>query len=88
LGKPIIQHLLRCQGIGVNDYSLTLDALHLQHPRLLQRQGRVFQNIVTIKLGGHPHPAPPFSSVAGRFGKAGERERAGGAIACCQDNLK
>jgi hypothetical protein len=34
--KPMIQHLLRCQGIGVNDYSLTLDALHLQHPRLLQ----------------------------------------------------
>jgi hypothetical protein len=27
------------QGIGVNDYSLILDALHLQHPRLLQRQG-------------------------------------------------
>jgi hypothetical protein len=27
------------QGIGVNDYSLTLDALHLRHPRLLQRQG-------------------------------------------------
>jgi hypothetical protein len=37
LGKPMIQHLLRCQGIGVNDYSLTPDALHLQHPRLLQR---------------------------------------------------
>jgi len=36
-GKPMILHLLRCQGIGVNDYSLTLDALHLQHPRLLQR---------------------------------------------------
>jgi hypothetical protein len=30
----MIQHLLRCQGIGVNDYSLTLDALHLQHPRV------------------------------------------------------
>jgi hypothetical protein len=28
------------QGLGVNDYSLTLDALHLQHPRLLQRQGK------------------------------------------------
>ena len=39
-GKPMIQHLLRCQGIGVNDYSLTLDALHLQHLRLLQRQGK------------------------------------------------
>jgi hypothetical protein len=33
----MIQHLLRSQGIGVNDYSLTLDALHLLHPRLLQR---------------------------------------------------
>jgi membrane-bound lytic murein transglycosylase A len=43
-GKPMIQHLLRCQGIGVNDCSRTpelveRDALHLQHPRLLQRQG-------------------------------------------------
>jgi len=36
-GKPMIPHLLRCQGFGVNYYSLTLDALHLQHPRLLQR---------------------------------------------------
>jgi hypothetical protein len=36
-GKPMIPHLLRSQGIGVNYYSLTLDALHLQHPRLLQR---------------------------------------------------
>jgi len=33
----MIPHLLRCQGFGVNYYSLTLDALHLQHPRLLQR---------------------------------------------------
>jgi len=36
-GKPMIPHLLRCQGFGVNYYSLTIDALHLQHPRLLQR---------------------------------------------------
>jgi hypothetical protein len=36
-GKPMIQHLLRCQGFGVNDYSLTHGALHLRHPRLLQR---------------------------------------------------
>jgi hypothetical protein len=36
-GKPMIQHLLRSQGIGVNDYSLTLDALRLLHPRLLER---------------------------------------------------
>jgi hypothetical protein len=40
--KPMIQHLLCCEGIGVNDYSLTSelverDPLHLQHPRLLQR---------------------------------------------------
>jgi hypothetical protein len=40
----MIQHLLRCQGLGVNDYSrppelIERDALHLQHPRLLQRQG-------------------------------------------------
>jgi hypothetical protein len=38
-GKPRIPHLLCCQEIGVNDYSLTRDALHLQPPRLLQRQG-------------------------------------------------
>jgi hypothetical protein len=38
-GKPRIPHLLCCQGIGVNYYSLTLDALHLRHPQLLQRQG-------------------------------------------------
>jgi len=36
-GKPMIPHLLRCQGLGVNDYSLTLDAWHPQHPQLLQR---------------------------------------------------
>jgi len=28
---------LRCQGLAVNYYSCTLDALDLQHPRLLQR---------------------------------------------------
>jgi hypothetical protein len=27
----------RCQGFGAVYYSLTLDALDLQHPRLLQR---------------------------------------------------
>jgi hypothetical protein len=36
-GKPMIPHLLRCQEIGVDYYSLTFDALHLRHPRLLQR---------------------------------------------------
>jgi hypothetical protein len=35
----MIPHLLRYQEIGVNYYSLTLDALHLRHPRLLQHQG-------------------------------------------------
>ena len=43
-GKPMMRHFpadagscdLRSQGFGVNYYSLTLDALDLQHPRLLQ----------------------------------------------------
>jgi len=46
-GKPRIPHLpvctgsceLCCQGIGIVDYCLTLDALHLRHPRLLQHWG-------------------------------------------------
>jgi hypothetical protein len=42
----MIQHLLRSQGLGVNDYSLTLDALHLQHPRLL----------VAVGMRVAPHP--------------------------------
>jgi len=33
-GKPMIPHLLRCQGFGVDDYSQTLDALQLRHPQL------------------------------------------------------
>ena len=33
-GKPMIPHLLCCQGFGVDDYSQTLDALHLRHPQL------------------------------------------------------
>jgi len=37
-GKPMIPHLRRCQGFGVAYYSLTLDALDLRHPRLLQCQ--------------------------------------------------
>jgi hypothetical protein len=36
-GKPGILHLLCCQGFAVDYYGFTLDALHLQHPRLLQR---------------------------------------------------
>jgi hypothetical protein len=35
--KPMAPHLQRCQGLAVNYYSYTLDALDLQHPRLLQR---------------------------------------------------
>jgi len=37
MGKPMAPHLQRCQGLAVNYYSCTLDALDLQHPRLLQR---------------------------------------------------
>ena len=33
-------HLLCCQGFAVGYYSFTLDALDLQHPRLLQHQGK------------------------------------------------
>jgi len=36
-GKPRMLHLLRCQGFAVAHYGFTLAALHLQHPRLLQR---------------------------------------------------
>ena len=36
-GKPRIPHLLRFQGLAVANYSFALDALDLQHPRLLQR---------------------------------------------------
>ncbi len=36
-GKSRMPHLLRCQGFAVKYYSFTLDALVLQHPRLLQR---------------------------------------------------
>jgi hypothetical protein len=34
----MIQHLLRSQGIGVNDYSLTLDALHLLHQMMEEKE--------------------------------------------------
>jgi hypothetical protein len=33
-GKPMIPHLLRCQGFGADDYSQTLDALQPRHPQL------------------------------------------------------
>ena len=36
-GKPIIPHLLCCQGFAVNYYDFTLDAADLGHSRLLQR---------------------------------------------------
>ena len=41
MGKPMIPHLLRCQGFGVDYYSLTLSALNLEHPQLLQRWGKL-----------------------------------------------
>jgi hypothetical protein len=34
LGKPMTPHLLRYQGLAVNDYGVTLDASNLAHPRL------------------------------------------------------
>jgi hypothetical protein len=37
--KPMIPHLLCCQGFGVDDDSQTLDALQLQHPQLSLNQG-------------------------------------------------
>jgi hypothetical protein len=37
MGKPRIPHLLCCQGFAACDYSFTLDASDLHHPRLLQR---------------------------------------------------
>ena len=36
-GKPRIPHLPCCQGFAVCYYGFILDALDLQHPRLLQR---------------------------------------------------
>jgi len=36
----MIPHLPCCQRLAVNDYGFTFCALDLQHPRLLQRQGK------------------------------------------------
>ena len=33
-GKPMIPHLLRYQGLAVDDYGFALDASNLGHPRL------------------------------------------------------
>jgi len=33
-GKPMISHILCYQGLAVDDYGFTLDALNLGHPRL------------------------------------------------------
>jgi hypothetical protein len=33
-GKPMTPHLLRYQGLAVNDYGFALDALNMGHPRL------------------------------------------------------
>jgi hypothetical protein len=38
-GKPMIPHLLRCQGFAVAYYGFTLDALDLEHPRLSLNEG-------------------------------------------------
>ena len=34
LGKPMTPHLLRYQGLAVDDYGFALDASNLEHPRL------------------------------------------------------
>ena len=34
LGKPMTPHLLRYQGLAVDDYGFALDASNLGHPRL------------------------------------------------------
>ena len=34
LGKPMTPHLLRYQGLAVDDYDFALDASNLGHPRL------------------------------------------------------
>ena len=33
-GKPMIPHLLRYQGLAVDDYGFAIDASNLGHPRL------------------------------------------------------
>jgi hypothetical protein len=33
-GKPMMPHLLRYQGLAVDDYGFALDALNMGHPRL------------------------------------------------------
>jgi len=33
-GKPMTPHLLHYQGLAVDDYGFSLDALNLGHPRL------------------------------------------------------
>ena len=38
-GKPVTFHFQRYQGFAVCYYSFTLDALELEHHRLLQHQG-------------------------------------------------
>jgi hypothetical protein len=39
-GKPVTFHFPRYQGFAVCYYSFTLDALELEHHRLLQHQGK------------------------------------------------
>jgi hypothetical protein len=43
-------HLLCCQGFAVINYSFTLDALDLQHPRLLQGQGTLRSKLAHMQF--------------------------------------
>jgi len=38
-GKPMIRHVLRYQGLAVDDYDFALDASNIGHPRLSLIQG-------------------------------------------------
>jgi hypothetical protein len=48
-GKPMIPHLPRCQGFGVDDYSQPLDALQLRHPQLSLNQVSILRTMHHIK---------------------------------------
>jgi len=38
-GKPMIRHVLRYQGLAVDDYDFAFDASNIGHPRLSLIQG-------------------------------------------------
>jgi len=50
VGKPIIPHLLRYQGFTVVNYSVTLDALYLGHPRLSLNWGHTFRQVRILNI--------------------------------------